>query len=182
MINILKKKKIKIRIIGFLFIFVLFFLGVKANNWLEWKMAADAAGMMSVQLGVTSVNITPCIPSCQTPAGIATCCIGGTMCPQYIPGVNGTYDIGCPIFSDVIGVQAGGMGNMALISNMAIAQAGLSSGGQFIYGGTTNNMSMMEPGVPNAVLASSGGCFNCINKVGFFNEIIEKFKFVIAGF
>ena len=178
-----KYKKLIKYLSGIVIVIIIFFSGIKINNWIEWEMAVDAAGTMPVQLGITKAKVIKCFPSCQTPAGVATCCAPQTgNCLLFVPGINGTYDTGCMLFSEVSGVQAGGMGNNALLSNMAIGQAALTSGGQLIYGGTINNMSMMALGAPNMVLASAGGCFGCVAKVGLINNIKEKFKFIITSF
>jgi hypothetical protein len=162
---------------------------VKLNNYLEWEIAAEAAFAMPRQLGILQTLLAKCMPSCQTPAGVATCCIPvtgtGGMCALFVPGSWGTYDTGCPLFSSVTGVQAGGMGNMALLSNVAIAKAGLIDGGQLIYGGTTENMSMTAAGA-NTVLASAGGCYGCETMAQggpmWKQKLAMLGKLIIAGF
>ncbi len=184
-----KKRVIIIATIVCLGVFGSFGL-VRLNSFLEWRLAAEAAGNMSMQIGLVNTVISKCMPSCQTPAGVATCCIpvtgAGGMCPLYVPGANGTYDIGCPLFSDVTGIMAGGMANLALVSNIALSQAGLMPGGQLIYGGTTNNMSMMPPAAPNVVLASAGGCYGCATMAKdtpfWKQKLAMLYKVIIAGF
>jgi hypothetical protein len=181
----MKHKKKIISTCVLLLAIVLAATGININNRLEWEIANDliASGGFPVELGVSNSIITPCVPSCQTPAGVATCCAPQTNnCPLVVPGTSGTYDSACPLFSDVRGKQEGGMGNNAVLSNIAIAQAGLASGGQFIFGGTINNMSLMVPGAPNVVLASIGGCYNCLSKMDWKEKLAKKFKYFIAGF
>jgi hypothetical protein len=176
-----KRKKVIWSVSVVLIIIILFFSGIRLNNWIEWKMAVAEMIPLNIQLGLTKVVITPCFPSCYNPSGKALCCgppIGN--CIFAVPKEGG-YERTCPLFSDVQGLMAGGMGNNALLSNVAIAKAGLVNSGELIYGGTTNNMSMMSGG-ENSVLASWGGCYNCLSKVNLKDQIIEKFKFVITSF
>ncbi|MCK5211737.1 hypothetical protein KAJ89_03475 [Candidatus Parcubacteria bacterium] len=176
------RKKTLIFIIVFVLIFSGGFYINKINNEIEWKIAVKASGGMSTQLGITEAKLTQCTPSCQNPSGTSLCCAPqvNSNCASFVPGVNGTYDSACSLFSDVRGTQAGGTGSDGLFSQEAIAQAGLKAGGQLIYGGTTNNMSMMTPGDPNVVLASAGGCYNCLSKADWKENLKIKFKYFIA--
>lgn len=181
-----KKKLLYIASIIIIITFIIN-VGIKVNNKIEWQMAVEASAGMPVQLGITSTVITQCLPSCQNPSGTATCCAPQTNnCAVVVPGSSGSYDTACPLFSDARGTQAGGTGSDALLSNQVIAKAGLSSGGQFIYGGTINNMSLMSPGSPNVVLASAGGCYGCMAKASLKEKAKKKFvylyKYIIAGF
>lgn len=174
-----KYKKISKYFIFGIIVFILIFSGIKINNRLEWKMAEKAISLSGypVEAGITNVNIINCYTTGDPPV-----CVGGTLCP--------TKDAGrCLAYSDISGMGAYAMGrkkadfNIAMVGatnllllNTAIAQAGLTPGGQLIAGGMSPIL--MDSGV----LASNGGCYGCLAKSGFFNEIKEKFKFVIAGF
>lgn len=164
MINILKNRKAKVRIIGFLFVLVLFFSGIKANNWLEWKMAVEAAGTMPYQIGLTNVTMIKCFT-----IGTPPVCNGGTLCYTKDPAT-------CVNYYDVTGAPAGGMGSNALFSVSQTSMAGLYPGGQLIAGGMSP--ALMDSGV----LASAGGCSGCIAKNTFWDSAKGKFKFIIAGF
>ncbi|MCK4539918.1 hypothetical protein KAU09_02060 [Candidatus Parcubacteria bacterium] len=158
---------------------IIFFSGVKVNNWIEWKMAEKviASGGYPVEAGIINVVAINCFTTGNPPV-----CTGGTLCT--------TKDAAsCTMYSDVSGTGAYAMGGdqsdfkmaMAgttnlLLSNIAIGQAGLTNGGQLIAGGMSP--SLMDSGV----LASAGGCSGCMAKSGFFNGVKEKFKFIIAGF
>ncbi len=125
--------------------------GKYAVNYREFQKAAEAAGSFPYQVGVTNAIITKCTTSCCSAAG-CRCCMGGTLCTTIPDETN------CVLYSDINGTSAGGSGEPPLLlSNVAIGQAGLTSGGQLIYGGMTNSMYMSA----NAVLASSGGCYGC---------------------
>lgn len=144
-----------------------FLLHKSVVSW-RFSNAAEAAGSMPYQIGLTNAIVIQCTISCT-----ASCCVGGALCS--------TLDVGrCSMYSDVSGSMAGGMGTMALFSQMAIGQAGLSSGGQLIAGGMS--MTQMDQGV----LASGGGCSGCTAKAGTVDKIfalLEKVdKFIIAGF
>ncbi|MDO8668571.1 MAG: hypothetical protein Q7K35_05835 [bacterium] len=126
--------------------------------------AAQSAGGYPYQIGLTNVIVIPCVTT-----GVPPICTGGTLC--------NLLDVGrCALYSDVSGSPAGGMGSNALFLITAIAQAGLTSGGQLIAGGMT--MTQMDSGV----LASAGGCYGCMAKAGFKDKIINWFdKYIIAG-
>jgi len=136
-------------------------------SW-RWQNAAEAAGGLPYQIGLTNAVLVPCVVSCN-----GGCCSGGTLCTVKAPGI-------CTTYQTVSGSPAGGMGNMALFSNLAIAKAGLTQGGQLIAGGMT--LTEMDQGV----LASSGGCYGCVAKSGMRDKIfswLEKLdNFIIAGF
>lgn len=151
---------------------LLFFVsGVVAHKSIvSWRFsrAANAAGSMPYQIGLTNAIAMQCTISCN-----GGCCVGGALCS--------TLDSGrCTLYSTVSGSMAGGMGNMALFSQIAIGQAGLTSGGQLIAGGMS--MTQMDQGV----LASTGGCSGCTAKSGAGDKIyawLEKVdKYIIAGF
>lgn len=159
--------------VGFIALFILIYFFPKIENYLSGKMAAEAVGGFPYQIGLTSVQIVPCVVSCY-PA--ESCCTGGTLCSSDIPPA-------C-LHSTVSGTMAGGSGNMALFLKTAIAQVGLTPGGQLIAGGM--GPTLMDSGV----LASAGGCSGCAaafnqnSKYAFLNKILETigdFKLIIAG-
>jgi len=129
--------------------------------------ATQSAGGYPYQIGLTNAIIISCFTSCCAP--VCTCCAGGTLCM--------TKDVAtCTMYSDVSGSPAGGMGSNALFLNTAIAQAGLTPGGQLIAGGMT--MTQMDSGV----LASVGGCYGCMAKASLKDKIVNWFdKYIIAG-
>lgn len=110
---------------------------------LRWRNAVEAASSFPYQIGLTDVIIINCFTT-----GVPPVCTGGTLCNMKDAATCATY-------SDVSGTPAGGMGSNALFLNTAIAQAGLTAGGQLIAGGMSSVL--MDSGV----LASSGGCYGC---------------------
>lgn len=156
-----------------LFLFLTFIALVLVGGYyyylpeVRWQKSAQAAGGYPYQIGLTSVIVIPCVTT-----GVPPICTGGTLC--------NTLDVArCTMYSDVSGSPSGGMGSMALFSNMAIAQAGLSSGGQLIAGGMT--MTQMDQGV----LASAGGCSGCgMGKAdsSVMDRIANVATYIIAGF
>lgn len=139
------------------------------RSLVSWRLsqAASAAGSLPYQIGLTNAIVIPCVTT-----GVPPICTGGTLCS--------TLDVArCTLYADVSGTPAGGMGMNALFSQIAIAQAGLVSGGQLIAGGLS--MTLMDQGV----LASAGGCYGCMAKAGRVDKILawlEKLdKYIIAG-
>ena len=161
---ITKKKIILIGSVLVLSVLVYIF-SPKIDNYFKWKRAAEAAGGFSYQIGLVGAVITPCT---LTPPPVVAC-VGGTLC--YIKD-----QASCLMYSDVSGTPAGGMGSNAIFLNTAIAQAGLTQGGQLIAGGMSP--SLMDSGV----LASTGGCFGCVAKASP-KEKLKKwiYDFIIAG-
>ncbi len=165
-------KKITIGSVIMLLVFVMggLIMHKSVVSW-RWNNFAGAAGGMPFQVGLTNVIVTPCTTSGYT-------CTGGTLC-------NLVDSADCSLYEDVNGSSAGGTGQPPLLlSIIAASQTGLSSGGQLIYGGTTNSMYIS----PDASLASVGGCYGsaCAVGPGITNKIyawLEKLdKFIIAGF
>ncbi|NCO80110.1 hypothetical protein CO116_00910 [Candidatus Falkowbacteria bacterium CG_4_9_14_3_um_filter_38_19] len=146
-------------------LFFAFLLAPSAYQSLKWQQAVEAAGGFPYQIGLTKVVIVNCVTT-----GIPPICTGGILC--------NTLDAArCPLYVDVSGTPAGGMGKNALFSLIAIGQAGLTAGGQLIAGGMSPVL--MDSGV----LASAGGCYGCVAK----NSLPDKFlawfdKYIIAGF
>lgn len=141
-----KTKKIILSVIAVCVLLVLAFLLPKAAARRKWQSAAQAAGGLPYQIGLTNVAIVNCVTS-----GVPPVCVGGVLCA--------TLDAArCVGYSEVSGKPAGGMGNNALFLNAAIAKAGLKPGGQLIAGG------MSPAAMDNGVLASAGGCFGCVAK------------------
>lgn len=139
----------------------------------SWRLSniASAAGALPYQVGLTNAIVIPCVTT-----GYPPICTGGTLC-------NAVDVADCTLYSDVSGMSAGGSGQPPLLlSKVAMGMAGLMSGGQLIYGGTTFSMLLS----PNAVLASAGGCYGCTAKVGTVDKIFvwtEKLdNYIIAGF
>lgn len=157
---ITKKKKILIVLSALAICFILFIIADYYNR----RQAVKAAGGFPTQLGLTGVTMFQCVVSCN-----GGCCVGGTLCPTKDPAT-------CTNYQEVSGTPAGGTGNMALFSNTAISQAGLSQGGQLIAG------CMSPPLCDNGVLASSGGCYGCMGRMDSIDKIKGLFKYVIAGF
>ena len=164
MLNKFKYRKIFKYCFSVAIVFGLFFSGVKANNWLEWKMAVDAAGSTPYQIGLASVTMIKCFTT-----GTPPICNGGTLCYTKDPAT-------CVNYYDVSGMPAGGMGSNALFSVAQTSQAGLYPGGQLIAGGMSPVL--MDSGV----LSSAAGCSGCLAKLGIIENIKEKFKFIIVGF
>lgn len=174
-----KSNKIIFSLITIAFILLggLFFTHKSVSSW-RWNKAAEAAGGLPYQIGLTNVKISQCAPSCCTPATGCTCCMGnppaGALCAARDV-------LRCSMYSGVMGTQAGGAGNSGLFLTTSIGKAGLAEGGQLIAGG----MSMTE--MDQGVLASGGGCFGCTAKTENVKDKIyswlEKIdKFIIAGF
>ncbi|MDO9399627.1 MAG: hypothetical protein Q7T79_03015 [bacterium] len=172
----MKKKFILIfGIVGLVLGFINFFLPNIIGSW-RWQKAVEASAGFPVQIGLTKVVIIPCIP---TPAVVPTLpCIGGLpLCSLLV--VDSITNIPvtpvtCALYSQVSGLPAGGTGNMAVFSNIAIAKAGLIPGGQLIAGGTTPTTMK--------VLASAGGCAGCVAKANFKDKIFDWVdKYIIAG-
>ncbi|MEA3449915.1 MAG: hypothetical protein U9Q85_02960 [Patescibacteria group bacterium] len=166
------KKKYKLSTIIILLLLFFFWGGSAINKKLEWKIVEDliAGSAFPVEMGNINSTVAQCVPSCYDP--IASCC--APPCSEVVPS-RGDYEATCPLYSFVSGQSTGGTGgNTAIFSNIAMGQAGLTSGGQFIYGGTTNNMSLGEQ---NAVLASVDGCYNCYAK----NKSNWKQKFAVVA-
>lgn len=155
-------------------VLLLIIFGILAHksivSW-RWNNAANAAGSIPYQIGLTKAIVIPCFTT-----GYPPICTGGTLC-------NTVDAVDCTLYSDVNGMSAGGTGQPPLLlSKVAAGMAGLTEGGQLIYGGTTNSMLLS----PNAVLASTAGCFGCTAKAGTVDKIfawLEKLdKYIIAGF
>lgn len=160
------KKYIFIIIIILVIALVLFLPGV-----IRHYQIVKAVSGMPYQIGLTKAKIINCSLSCCSPAG-CRCCTGGTLCSTITDEAN------CTTHSDVSGMPSGGMGMMALFSNVAIMQSGLKAGGQLIAGGMT--MTMMD----NGVLASDYGCYGCMAKDNLSEKILAWFenfdKYVMA--
>ena len=179
------KKKIIKYLLSIVLIMSLFYIGNKINNKIEWLITKDviAGSAYPVEAGITNSTLIKCFTTGSPPT-----CEGGTLCL--------TLDSGrCLMYSDVTGMGAyaknnsdlqsdfniamAGVTNL-LLSNIAIAQAGLTPGGQLIAG-------CMSPVLcDSGVLASAGGCYNCMAKADWKDEIKKKadylFKYIIAGF
>lgn len=157
------------KIIWFFGLFVLLaalLLSLSAYRSFRWHQAAKAAGGLPYQIGLTNVIIMKCFTTVIPPV-----CAGGILCS--------TLDIGrCNLYSEVIGTPAGGTGINALFLDMAIAQAGLTIGGQLIAGG------LAPVAMDSGVLASAGGCYGCgLAKAGWTDKFFNWLdKYIIAGF
>lgn len=151
--------------------FLVFFLALPPlAGKLKWKMSLEAAGGFPYQIGLTDVTVTACTP---TPCPGTCMCTGGSLCMFKDVATCATY-------SDVLGTPAGGAGSGALFTNAAIAQAGLSSGGQLIAGG------MSSVAMDSGVLASAGGCSGCSASLDKPKNLAYKIldwldDFIIAG-
>ena len=151
-------------------LFFVMLLAPSAYQSLKWQQAVEAAGALPYQIGLTAVKIIQCQPSCCSQAG-CRCCVGGALCATLLTEAQ------CLLHSEASGTPAGGMGSNALFLNSAIAQAGLTPGGQLIAGGLSPVL--MDQGV----LASAGGCYGCVAKQGLADKIFAWLdKFIIAGF
>ncbi|MFH0956086.1 MAG: hypothetical protein V1801_02655 [Candidatus Falkowbacteria bacterium] len=167
-----KTNKIIISVILVVILALLAFLIFpKALSAWHWRQAASAAGGFPYQIGLTKALINKCVLSITEPP----VCIGTT--PPASELCSTIIDLErCPLYSDVSGTPAGGMGNNALFSNAAIAKAGLTPGGQLIAGGMSPVL--MDQGV----LASAGGCFGCVAQNGIADKIFAFVdKYIIAG-
>lgn len=148
-----KKKIIILSIITVLIIAGLLIIP-KINHYIEWKQAEAAASSMPYQIGLTNVITDMCRvqpmgtapPQCWGTKQQAAAKLCMTLTSQIAK---------CPLYTEVNGTKAGGMGNQALFLNTAIAKAGVSDGGQLIAGGMS--LVLMDSGV----LAGKGGCFGC---------------------
>ena len=163
--------KVTIKKAAYLFclsiLFFAFLLVPLAYQSFRWRQAASAAGGLPYQIGLTNAIIIKCFVR---PLPPPPTCMGGSWC--------NLLDVQrCPLYSDVTGMPAGGMGIGALFSNLAILESGLMPGGQLIAGGMSPVL--MDSGV----LASAGGCYGCLAKASltdtFFNWLD---KYIIAGF
>lgn len=161
-----KRNKIIVFIVLLLILLVLVFvISPKALSAWQWRRAARAAGGLPYQIGLTKAAIIQCVTTGNPPI-----CTGGPLCA--------TLDAArCAAYSEINGTPSGGMGENALFLNAAIAQAGLTPGGQLIAGGMSPVL--MDQGV----LASAGGCYGCVAKQGMADKIFAWLdKFIIAGF
>lgn len=160
------KKRIIWLVISVVVVSLVIYGGIGINNYMEWRLAKGviASGGFTYQIGLTNVTMINCFT-----AGSPPVCTGGTLC--YIKDAAN-----CTAYSDVSGTPAGGMGSNALFSTQAIAQSGLTIGGQLIAGGTSPVL------MDNGVLASSGGCYGCYAKLDKDSKIKSWFDFIIAGF
>ncbi|MDD4901244.1 MAG: hypothetical protein PHS62_04015 [Patescibacteria group bacterium] len=146
-----------------------FILHQSVVSW-RFNNAASASGSMPYQVGLTNAIVIPCVVSSYV-------CTGGTLCSTILDTTR------CALYEDVNGASAGGTGQPPLLlSQIAVQTAGLTMGGQLIYGGTTNSMYLSQ----DAVLASAGGCYGCTAKAGAVDKIfawLDGFdKYIIAGF
>lgn len=148
-------------------LFFAFLLAPLAYQSFRWQKAASAAGGLPYQIGLTNVIIIPCFVR---PLPPPPTCMGGLLC-------NLLDAQRCPLYSDITGMPAGGMGNGALFSNLAIVASGLTPGGQLIAGG------MAPVAMDNGVLASAGGCYGCgLAKAGWTDKFFNWLdKYIIAG-
>lgn len=147
-------------------LFFAFLLAPLAYKSFRWQKAAEAAGGLPYQIGLTNAMIIKCFVR---PLPPPPTCMGGLLC-------NVLDANRCNLYSDVSGTPAGGMGFNALFSNMAIIAAGLTPGGQLIAGGMSPVL--MDSGV----LASAGGCFGCMAKTNLTNKFFNWLdKYIIAG-
>ena len=166
------KKKIAVIFLIIIVISLPFFPTIKRK--VEWKMAAEAASELSYQIGLTSVVVVPC----EVTTTVPPVCVGGTLC--YVknadPKKGGADSVTCPLYSDVSGVPAGGMGSNALFLNTALAQAGVTTGGQLIAGG------VLPTNMDQGVLGGPGGCSGCIAAAENKNFFAKAKDFVIAVF
>ena len=165
-----KKKKIFWMVICVVVVSFVVCAGAGINNYMEWRMVKGviASGELTYQIGLTNVTIINCFTTGNPPictGGV----LGGTLCYTKDAAT-------CANYAEVSGTPAGGMGNNALFSTQAIAQAGLTNGGQLIAGGTSPVL------MDNGVLASSGGCYGCYAKLDTDSKIKSWFDYIIAGF
>ncbi len=161
-----RRNKIIVFIVLLLVLLVLIFvISPKALSAWHWRQAAQAAGGLPYQIGLTNAIIVNCVTT-----GYPPVCTGGLLCS--------TLDAArCTTYSEVSGTPAGGMGTNALFLTAAIAQAGLMPGGQLIAGGMS--AVLMDQGV----LASAGGCYGCVAKNNLTDKIFNWLdKYIIAGF
>jgi hypothetical protein len=135
---------------------------------IAWRQATKAA-YGSYQVGIINATVTQCELSCCSPAG-CRCCTGGTLCSTI------TTEAECILHSDINGTKAGGKGNNILESNINIAAAGLSSGGQLIAAGM--GPTLMDSGV----IISRGGCSGCTAKADVWDKIGGVYDYIIASF
>ncbi|MCK5416569.1 hypothetical protein KAI92_04030 [Candidatus Parcubacteria bacterium] len=162
------KKLLKIfSISGFCFLLIIgiYFIPKIAleARWNILAKQAKASGGGAYQIGLIGTTQIQCIQSCCTPT--CTCCAGGTLCI--------TKDVAtCAMYSEISGMQAGGMGTMALFSQTATGMAGYKMGDDIIAAG----MSMTQ--MDNGVLATPGGCSGCIGKL----DTSEKFVMWLSDF
>lgn len=159
-----KKKKIII-VIGCLVLGVFVYVfSPKAENYLRWKIAVEAAGGFPFQIGLTNIVTTPCVlvsAKC-TPIFPLSLCDSAPSCLDY-ETISGTW--------------AGGMGSSPtnakiLVKYTTASQAGLIPGGQLIAGGM--GPTLMDSGV----VAGVGGCAGCVAAE---TVQIKKFKNWFAG-
>jgi hypothetical protein len=138
-----KKKKI-LFIIGILLLVLLVAPTLVDLFRFEIIKSAISAGGYPYVLGLTGVNLLPCVTTPTTPPT----CTGGFYCMTLDPAR-------CTAYIEVSGAPAGGDGYGALFQKTAVAASGLTTGGQLIAGGVS--AALMDTGP----LASSGGCYNC---------------------
>ena len=131
--------------------------------YFKWQKVVKAAGAFPYQIGLTNVVTIPCFTTGSPPI-----CTGGTLC--YIKDAAS-----CTLYSNVSGTMSGGMGDKALFLKTAIAQSGLTQGGQLIAGGMSPVL--MDSGV----LASGGGCYGCYASLNVVDKIKNWFDYIIAG-
>ena len=169
-----KRKKVIWSISIIFVVVIMFFSGIginKINKQIERNMAVDAAGAMPYQIGLTGARVIQCAPSCCSAAGCRCCAgMGGVLCATIMD-----VETRCPMYQEVQGTPAGGMGMNALFLQTSVMQAGLSPGGQLIAGG------MSPPLMDTGVLASAGGCVGCVAR-STPTKIKDFFKYVIASF
>lgn len=159
----LRKKIILFLAVAVFILIIIFIPSIMAK--VECKMAAKAAGSFPYQIGLTNAVIIKCFTT-----GTPPVCQGGTLC--YLKDAGS-----CTLYSDVSGTSAGGMGQNALFQQTAIAKSGLTPGGQLIAGGMSPVL------MDNGVLASAGGCYNCMAKSeSLFGKVAAVADFIIAGF
>jgi hypothetical protein len=155
-----------------LFIFLTFIIVVLATGYyyylpqVRWHKAVESAGGYPYQIGLTNTIQTPCVVSCN-----GGCCSGGTLCVAKVPGICATY-------SEISGSMSGGLGTMALFSQVQTSMAAYKPGDSIIAGGMT--MTEMD----NGVLAAPGGCAGCgLGKAD--SNIIDRIAgvatYIIAG-
>lgn len=148
-------------------LFFAFLLTPSAYQSFSWQKAAEAAGGFPYQIGLTNTMIINCFVR---PLPPPPTCMGGLLC-------NVLDANRCQLYSDVSGTPAGGMGNGALFSNLAILESGLTPGGQLIAGGMSPVL------MDNGVLASAGGCYGCLAKASLTDKFFNWLdKYIIAGF
>jgi len=158
------KRKIISLVIGIIIFCFISFQYSGLAEYLRWQNAVKAASAFPYQIGLTKVAIIKCFTT-----GTPPICEGGLLCYTKDPAT-------CTAYSDVSGAPAGGMGSNALFSNLAMAKAGLTPGGQLISGGMSPVL------MDNGVLASAGGCYGCYAKAGIIDNFLNFFDYIIAGF